>query len=49
MAILPKQFYIQGLEHKSSGICVVVGGENGNFIIFNILILLIIIPKVLYI
>lgn len=30
MVILPKRFYLQGLKHKSSGISVIAGGENGN-------------------
>lgn len=36
MVVLPKQFYLQGLEHKSSGVCVVVGGENGKYIVFHL-------------
>lgn len=29
MVILPKEFYLQGLKHKSTGISVVAGGESG--------------------
>ncbi|XP_050423894.1 transducin beta-like protein 3 [Adelges cooleyi] len=36
MAVLPKTFYLQGVLHKSTGVCVVAGGENGNLHIWDI-------------
>lgn len=35
MVMLPKQFYFQGLEYKSSGLCTVAGGENGKYFSVN--------------
>lgn len=34
MVVLPKSFYVHGVQHKSSGICVAAGGENGTIFFF---------------
>lgn len=46
MIILPKLFYFNGLQHKSDGICIVTGGENGNYCLYFKSYLLLIIKNI---
>jgi len=43
MIVLPELFYLNGIEHRPESICIVAGGENGNYIVTIIKIKLLII------